>query len=203
MCWEFDSEGKASLMPSSQLEPQISLSSGNTGSHNTITQFNCTTSHRTLGAWINPSLGMQEACTQLQRTINIYSKRLVTSALSRWEAWTAYFSVFFMMAKYTLPISHHTSKSLRRLQSPATRATLIKLGFNRHTPLVVVFGAVHFGGLAFRDLAVEQGIEQLCLIIRHIRSKPDQGNLLMITLHWWQLVAGISVSLWANPHLSI
>jgi hypothetical protein len=68
----------------------------------------------------------------------------------------------------------------------------------------VVFGAVKFGGLAFQDLAVEQGIKQLCLIISHIQSKMNQGNLLMITLHWWQLAAGgILVSLWANPHLSL
>jgi hypothetical protein len=102
------------------------------------------------------------------------------------------------MAKYTLPISHHTAKSLCKLQSPATRSTLVNIGFNQHTSLVVVFGAVNFGGLAFRDLAVEQGIKQLCLIIRHIRSETDQGNLLMITLHWWQLVAGISVPLWEH-----
>jgi hypothetical protein len=73
--WEFDSEGKASLMPSTNLEPHISLSSDNTGSHNTITQLDCTTSHRTLGTWLNPSLGMQEARMQLQNSINVYSKR--------------------------------------------------------------------------------------------------------------------------------
>jgi hypothetical protein len=115
----------------------------------------------------------------------------------------AYFSVFFLQMKYTLPISHHSSTSLRRLQSPAVRETLLKLGFSRNTPLAVVYGAVDFGGIAFRDLAIEQGIEQLCLIIRHIRSNTEQGRLLTITLQWWQLLAGVSEPLWENPNLPV
>jgi hypothetical protein len=52
---------------------------------------------------------------------------------------------------------------------------LLKLGFSRNTPLAVVYGAINFGDIAFRDLAIEQGIEQLCLIIQHIRSDTEQG----------------------------
>jgi hypothetical protein len=146
---------------------------------------------------------MKEAFQKLKAIAKLFARRIVTSSLTRWETWMAYFCVFFLQMKYTLPISHHSSTSLRRLQSPAVRATLLKLGFSRNTPLAVVYGAVDFGGMAFRDLAIEQGIEQLCLIIRHIRSDTEQGRLLLITLQWWQLLAGVSKPLWENPTLPV
>ena len=52
-------------------------------------------------------------------------------------------------------------------------------------------------------MAIKQGIEQLCLIIRHIRSDTEQGHLLTITLQWWQLLAGVSEPLWENPTLPV
>lgn len=119
MHWTFDSEGRSSLTSSSNLLPDIQLSSGNTQRHNTISQYDCTEAHRTLGAWLNPSLSMKEALRQLKAIATLFCRRVVTSSLTRWEAWMAYFSVFFLQMKYTLPISHHSSTSLQRLQSPA------------------------------------------------------------------------------------
>jgi hypothetical protein len=75
------------------------------------------------------------------------------------EAWMAYFSVFFLQMKYTLPISHHSSNSLRRLQSPAVSARLLKHGFSRsNTLLAIVYGAVNLGGIVLCDLTIEEGI---------------------------------------------
>jgi hypothetical protein len=37
------------------------------------------------------------------------------------------------------------------------------------------------------------------MIIRHIRSDTEQGKLLLITIQWWQLLAGVSKPLWGNP----
>ena len=203
MYWQFDSEGNATLAPSTELLPPIQLSSGNTGLSNTIAQYDCQIAHRTLGAWLCPSLSMTAAYQRLQAIVSLYSRRIVTGSLTRWEIWMAYFSVFSLQMKYTLPISHHSSTSLRKLQSPAVRATLTQLGFSRNTPLAVVYGPVDFGGLGFRDLAVEQGIEQLCMILRHLRMHTEQGKLLTITLQWWQLTAGVTSPLWDNPSLPL
>ena len=90
-------------------------------------------------------------------------------------------------------------KHLAKLQSHPTRATLMKIGFNRNTPLAVVYGAVTHAGLGMRHQYIEQGIAQLQLFIRHIRAGTDQGTLLCITLSWWQLVAGVSFPLLQYP----
>jgi hypothetical protein len=77
---------------------------------------------------------------------------------------------------YTLPVSHHGPKLLRELQSPATRANMTKLGYNRNTAHRVVYGPSRYGGLGFRDLFVEQGIGQVQLLVRHLRAAIPPGG---------------------------
>ena len=110
--WTFDAEGKSFLTSSRDLLPNIQLSSGNTNQHNTISQYDCTLAHRTLGAWLSPSLCMKEAYQKLKAIAKVFARRIVTSSLTRWETWMAYYCVFFLQMKYTLPISHHSSTSL-------------------------------------------------------------------------------------------
>jgi hypothetical protein len=52
-------------------------------------------------------------------------------------------------------------------------------------------------------LFVEQCIAQLQLLVRHLRAQTTQGNLILIGLSWWHLVAGYSSSLWMNPAANI
>jgi hypothetical protein len=96
---------------------------------------------------------------------------------------------------YTLPVSHHAPKLLRKLQSPATRATLMKLGCNQNTAHRVVCGPSRYGGLGFPYFFVEQGIGQVQLLVRHLQAASPQGVLMRISLFWWQLVVGVSFSL--------
>jgi hypothetical protein len=81
--------------------------------------------------------------------------------------------------------------------------TLMKPGFNRKTAHRVVFGPSRYGGSGFRDLFVEQGINQLELIIRHLRAGSPQGRLLRIAIEWWQLVVVVSYPLLATTNTLI
>jgi hypothetical protein len=89
------------------------------------------------------------------------------------------------------------------IQSPATRACLMKTGFNRNTAHRVVFGPSIHGSLGFRDLFVEQGISQVQLLIRHLRADSPQGRLFRITIDWWQLVMGVSYPLLERPSTTL
>jgi hypothetical protein len=80
---------------------------------------------------------------------------------------------------------------------------LNKLGFNRHTPLAVALGPSLNLRLSLRDLPTEQGIALMVMIVRHLRSKSDQGRLLFIALSWWQLVMGTSYPLLQRPQRPI
>jgi hypothetical protein len=128
---------------------------------------------------------MTDAFRALMQTSSSFASRLLCSSLSKRDTWVTYFDVFPPSMTYTLPVSHHTPKKLRSLQSKAKRATLMKLGFNRRMAHRVVYGPSRYGGLDFRDLAVEQGITQTELLIRHLRAGSPQGKLFRITIAWW------------------
>jgi hypothetical protein len=101
---------------------------------------------------------MKTALSAIQETATNYARRVLTSPLSKRDAWIAYHVVFIPSMTYTFPVTHHSDKSLRKLQSPPTRSTLAKIGFNRNTPHAVVYGPTIYNGLTMGDLPVEQGI---------------------------------------------
>jgi hypothetical protein len=154
--------------------------------------------HRYLGDWIACNLQMTTSRSVLQETATSYARRVLTSPLSKRDVWIAYHAVFIPSMAYTFPVTHHSSKSLIRLQSAPTRSTLNKIGFNWNTPHAVTFGPTLYNDLAMRDLTVEQGMGQLQLLIRHIRVESTQGSLFLIALSWWQHLAGVSFPLLEN-----
>jgi hypothetical protein len=189
LAWTFDAEGKASHVQKHQI-PSLRLTSGDSPGTLTVRQLNFDESYKCLGNHLNTGMHMKDALDALKATALIYASRLLCSPLSRHDAWIAYVAVFVPSMSYTLPVSHHQASKLMKLQSAATRSTLMKLGFIRNTPTGVVSGPSRFSGLGFRDLAVEQGIGQVELLIRHLRAQSTQGILMRITLGWWQQVVG-------------
>jgi hypothetical protein len=203
MAWEFDEEGRASLKTESALPNPLQLTSGAAPDLQSVTQYDSTKAHRYLGDWISCSLQMTTALSVLQENASNYGRRVLTSPLSKRDAWIAYYAVFIPSISYTFPVTHHSDQRLRKLQSAPTRSTLSKIGFNRNTPHAVVFGPTLYNGLAMRDLPVEQGIAQLQILMRHIRAGSTQGDLFLITLSWWQQLAGVSYALLENTSPSL
>jgi hypothetical protein len=146
-----------------------------------------------------PNFQMKTAYSHLLASSNHFARRLAASPLSHQDAWIAYFAVYIPAMIYTFPVTTHSEKSLRILQTKALRPTLNKTGFNRNTPLAVAFGPKVNLGLSLRDLPTEQGIALLVMLVRHLHSQSYQGRLLFITLVWWQLFMGTSYPLLERP----
>jgi hypothetical protein len=196
--WTFDADGTASLVPSSDLPP-MHLSSGNSGSITSINQHDSTQSHRTLGNWLSANLQMNTALGKLQTRAGSYTRSIAVGYMTPYDAWISYFACFLPSMTYTFPVSHHTPAQLDKLQAAPKRATLLKLGYRRNLPDAVVYGSIHYGGIGLRPLFIEAGIAQYLIFTRHLRAQTDIGSLLRITLHWWQLQAGVSYSLLEFP----
>jgi hypothetical protein len=158
LAWTFDEKGRATYIPKITI-PNLRLTSGDNRGTEAVRQLNFDETH------LSVNMQMTDAFKALLTTSSSYSSRLLCSNLSRCDTWVAYFAVYIPSMTYTLPVSHHSPKQLKKLQSKATRATLMKLGFNRNTAHRVVYGPSRYGGLGFRDLAVEQGITQIELFV--------------------------------------
>jgi hypothetical protein len=142
---------------------------------------------------------MKDASAALLHTSRSFASGILCSKLTKRDSWVAYFAVFVSSVVYSLPITHLSKTTLRKIQSLATHTCLMKTGFNSNTAHRVVFGPSLHGGLGFRDQFVEQGVSQVLLLLRHLRADSPQGNVFRITIDSWQLVMGVSYPLLEHP----
>ena len=63
----------------------------------------------------------------------------------------------------------------------------------------IVFGPRSSGGLGFRHAYVEQGIAHVLKVIQSLRSNGQSRNLLLITIHWLHVNAGVGFNLLQYP----
>jgi hypothetical protein len=139
----------------------------------------------------------------LHKKAKSYAHPLFKSGLNTYEVWLAYFACFVPAMVFTFAVCSFTMADLMRLQREPVRSTLARLGFNRNISRDIVFGSTLYGGIGMLHLFVEQGIAQIQLLVRHLRAQTTQGNLILIGLSWWHLIAGYSTSLWLHPASNI
>ena len=76
-----------------------------------------------------------------------------------------------------------------------------RCGFNRNTKKEVLYGPQELGGASFRHLAVQQGVGQASLFLRHWRRpQSTTGKLLRVTLSWFQQQAGVLFPILEDVH---
>jgi hypothetical protein len=132
LAWQLDAEGRPSYIPESDIPP-LRLTSGNTDEAEDVTLLNFDETYKYLGNHLATGMQMKDGFQALMSTAQNFSSGLLYSALSKQDTWVAYFTVCGPSMTFTLPVSHHSEKQLHKLQSSATRATLMKLGFNWNT----------------------------------------------------------------------
>ena len=66
------------------------------------------------------------------------------------------------------------------------------MGYNGHMPHVVVFSHRRYGGMEMYHLHTEQGVAHVRLLLGHLRSKADVGDLMRISWSYLQLELGTS-----------
>jgi hypothetical protein len=197
--WTFDSEGRASMTPAADILPPLTLSSGDDPCRSAVKHFNHDEAREYLGDWLSTNMQMKTGAKTLMAKGLTFSRRLVSSSLSKQDTWIAYFAVFVLAMIYTFAVTHHSTTKLRKIQSAPTRSTLMKLGFNRNMALTVAHGPARYGALRLRKLPIKQGIAGITILIRHLRARTHQDSLVLISLVWWQLVSGLSTPLLEDP----
>ena len=126
----------------------------------------------------------------LRREANKVATLIASSHLTKSEAMLAYHTHWIPSVGYSLGTMTMEPRDLRSIQSQATASFLQKLGFNKHFPRAAVFGPAEMGGLALRDLVVEQGIAQIMTLMDHLYNKTETGKLIRISLATLQMEAG-------------
>jgi hypothetical protein len=112
--WIFDDEGRARCVPKRDIPP-IRLTSGNQPDTAPVQQVQFDETHKYLGNHLSTGMHMHDAYRDLANKAPLFAARLLRSDLSKQDAWIAYFAVFVPSMTYSLPVSHHSKKKLRKL----------------------------------------------------------------------------------------
>jgi hypothetical protein len=92
---------------------------------------------------------------------------------------------------------------MHRIEKRAVAATLSKGGFVYSFSRQVVFGPQLYGGIAMRTLIIEQLVQQVQAVIKHLRCEGENHDMLRITLSWAQLGTGVGFALLQSPHILV
>jgi hypothetical protein len=158
---------------------------------------------RTLGPVKCPSRNQTAQYTALLKTSNEFARTIPSSAMSKREAWTAYFSFYLPKICYVLNTSFLTEAQLQDIQKKATTALFRKCEFNRNTATAVKFGPRRLGGIGFRGLYTEQSVLLMCMVLKHLRIPGQANTLIQIALAWAQLASGVGFPILEYPDQAI
>jgi hypothetical protein len=94
MQWDFDSEGRASLRPVTDI-PSLLPTNGTNLTPKPVIQHDCSKAHKYLCLWNSPTMSMKANLKGLAINAKNYSHRLFKSGLSMYEVSLAYFHALF------------------------------------------------------------------------------------------------------------
>jgi hypothetical protein len=131
----------------------------------------------------------QFRCNQMTE----FGKKILLAPLTTRDAWLIYESRYRSKIRYPLPVTLFTEKQCINIQKPFIHALLPKLGFNRNTPRVVIYGPTSLGGMELMDLRVEQVATSWATTRGHMRRLDRAGLGLYTTAHDLQVAIGRSL----------
>jgi hypothetical protein len=195
--YKFASDGRPYLQ-SGRIGPIVNLKHGDGTTHQTVPSTSAYKAYKTLGCYKSPSGAQSTQLQVLQKKCDRHARIVSTSALSRQEAWTYYFSKYLTSPGYPLPVCHFSPVELQRLERKVLPALFARSGFNRNTSRNVLFGPTRLGGAGFRPFSTEQGVGQLQFFVKHWTHPLEPGQLLRVAVAWAQVNVGVSYSIFNN-----
>ena len=151
---------------------------------------------RLLGVRMSLSGSFLDEFNHRVNQINTLAGKMRATAFDERDAWMIYQTRYRPMMRYCLPITTFTDKQCNTIQSQFIKVFLNKLGMNRHTPRVVVWGPYHFGGLNIMNVEVEQLAAHIFLLITSIRKGNETGQSMLLAMGMYQITLGCEKPFW-------
>jgi hypothetical protein len=152
-------------------------------------------SYRTLGYHKSPCGSQKLQFLVLKKNCDNHARIVLSSAMTRQESWTYYFSMYLTSPGYPLPLSHFSAPELHALETKSLPALIARCGFNRNTLRVVLYGPARLNGGSLRPFATEQGVAQVQYLYKHWSSSLQLNSAQRIAVSWAQLHTGVGWSI--------
>jgi hypothetical protein len=197
--YQFTLPGRPYLQ-ASQIGPDFFIKTGDRTQTEKVPSLSAYKLYKTLGYYKSPC-GSQAKQLQVLMTQCDYHARIVsTSAMTRTEAWTYYFSMYLTSPGYPLPLSHFSASEFQNIERKSLSALIAKCSFNQNKSCQVIFGPARLNGGGFRPFYTEQGAGQLQFMFKHWTSQLPLRSFLRIAVTWAHLLTGVSYSIFYKVH---
>jgi hypothetical protein len=200
MSWKFHKNGTPILLSPSEMTPiDIRLTSGDKPNPHRIEHKSVYEAHRTLGVWPSPSGGTVTQFQQSRIRSDMIAEGVRLNPLARNEALMGYRHIWLPSVGYPLTAWGLTDRQLHQVEKNAVNAFLPKMGFSCKTSRAVIFGSQRFGGYGLTRLRDYQGVNQMVLILQHLRLFDSVGKMQHLGYCWYQMFCGTSFPLLGQP----
>ena len=201
MQWKFQASGIPTL--ANNVNTTLRIENGDRTATVTLTNDAITVAHKTLGTWKSAARDQKKQAAELELKNNEYGRTIMASPIQQKDNWSAYHAIYLPKMTFVLPTCYLDDKQLHKIEKRAISATLCKGGFVSSFPRKVAFGPHKYGGIAMRPLRIEQLIQQVQMVIKHLRCPGQCHSLLRIMLVWAQLGTGMGFPLLASPEKNV
>jgi hypothetical protein len=167
MQWKFLPSGIPKL--GSDVNTILHFENGDGTASVTLTNDAITVAHKTLGTWKSTARDQVKQAEALLVRSNDYGRTIMASPVTRVDNWTAYYAIYLPQMTFVLPTRYLFAKTLKKIEQRATAATLCKGGFVSTFSRKAAYGPQLYGGIAMQPLVIEQLIQQVQAILKHLR----------------------------------
>ena len=181
-----------------QVGPPVMVRTGDRSCYQTVPPCSAYKAYKTLGCYKAPSGTQSTQLRILQENCDKHTRIVSTSALSRAEGWTCYFSQYLTSPGYPLPICHFNARQLQQLEKRVLPTIFAWCGFNRNTSRNILFRPSSLNGGGFRPFSTEQGVGQLQFFVKHWTNTLAIGQLLRIAVALAQVNVGVGYPILDN-----
>ena len=131
------------------------------------------------------------------------ASRIKSSRLSSENTNTFLRTMYAPSMMDSLPAVSADEENFSAVQLSMIAVALQKMGASKSTPTAIRHGPMELGGLNIIDLRTELGISTIKFMRTAIYTGSEAGRLLIISLKYTQLEAGVSLQLLENPGKNI
>ncbi len=187
--WEPDQCGILQLCTPSTPPPPITLIHSDTEQEVGFLQASAGTHY--LGLYLTTDRNTRAMETHLLTKATLYTKAFHCTPMNRREARVLYQSCFLLAMAYPLPATWLLDAFFDKVHQMSTLTILNKMGYHRHLPRSMVFTPKAIGGVGLCNLKHEMEVQQILILLRHMRSKTPLGHTMEILICYYQLWARI------------
>ena len=200
--WEWN-HGRPTHRKQQQGDPKVKIHSMATDSVEEIKYQEYDQASRILGVYLAPSGDFTQQLEILQNKADVYANRLQSPRLCPDDIITFIRTTYIPSMNYVLPCIAVDEEELQKVQSKLLSVALQKLGLSSKTPVSLRHGPIDMGGLDLPDLRTEIGISQLRLMRNAIFKQTEVGKLILLSVKYSQIEAGIHDHILERPDIEI